>query len=323
MVIKLQYTFLLKVTLNQHQSDNFVICNLKQTSYFNIMNSTIKTNEGKLIKMSIGGYVTQPSFKNPGYIPDNDGKSVIYPGMFGVVNNVKVGDKAFGWAGDHIEPGVSIDSEKINEHFALHYLVCTGNKAIVRSGDAKGKVGIVTGEHARNLIHFDQKTLDKICIGDQVDIITHGRGLKLIDFPEIEIKKIDPNLLKAMNIKVIKGKLIIDVAIELPIRIMGSGAELNSEYVDQDLMSGDRQLMKKLKIDEMKLGDLIVINHADHRWGRSFKKDYVSIAICIHGDSVMTGHGPGIMTIMTGEKQYLGWSISRVANLKKILKIKK
>ena len=44
-------------------------------------------------------------------------------------------------------------------------------------------VGIVTGEHARNLIHFESKTLDKICIGDQIDIITHGRGLKLLDFP--------------------------------------------------------------------------------------------------------------------------------------------
>ena len=50
--------------------------------------------------------------------------------IYGVVNNVKVGDKAFGWNGDHIEPGVSIDSENVNEHFALHYLVCTGNKAI-------------------------------------------------------------------------------------------------------------------------------------------------------------------------------------------------
>ena len=96
--------------------------------------------------------------------------------------------------------------------------------------------------------------------------------------------------------------MIVDVAIELPIRIMGSGAELNSEYVDQDLMSGDRDLMKKLKIDQMKLGDLIAINHADHRWGRSYKKNYISIAICIHGDSVMSGHGPGIMTIMTGKK---------------------
>jgi hypothetical protein len=282
----------------------------------------LKTNEKKLIKMSIGGYVTQPSFKNPGYIPDNDGNSVILPGMYGVVNNVKVGDKAFGWNGDHIEPGVSIDSENINEHFALHYLVCTGNKAIVRSGEAKGKTGIVTGEHARNLIHFEQNILEKICVGDQIDIITHGRGLKLLDFPEIEIKKIDPNLLKSMNFKVENKKLIVDVAIELPIKIMGSGAELNSEYVDQDLMSGDRSLMKKLKIDQMKLGDLIVINHADHRWGRSYKKDYVSIALCIHGDSVMTGHGPGIMTIMTGTKKTLGWRINKKANLKNILKIK-
>jgi len=282
----------------------------------------LKTNEKKLIKMSIGGYVTQPSFKNPGYIPDNDGNSVILPGMYGVVNNVKVGDKAFGWNGDHIEPGVSIDSENINEHFALHYLVCTGNKAIVRSGEAKGKTGIVTGEHARNLIHFEQNILEKICVGDQIDIITHGRGLKLLDFPEIKIKKIDPNLLKSMNFKVENKKLIVDVAIELPIKIMGSGAELNSEYVDQDLMSGDRSLMKKLRIDQMKLGDLIVINHADHRWGRSYKKDHVSIAICIHGDSVMTGHGPGIMTIMTGTKKNLGWRINKKANLKNILKIK-
>ena len=286
------------------------------------MIQNLKTNEKKLIKMSIGGYVTQPSFKNPGYIPDNDGNSVILPGMYGVVNNVKVGDKAFGWNGDHIEPGVSIDSENINEHFALHYLVCTGNKAIVRSGEAKGKTGIVTGEHARNLIHFEQNILEKICVGDQIDIITHGRGLKLLDFPEIEIKKIDPNLLKSMNFKVENKKLIVDVAIELPIKIMGSGAELNSEYVDQDLMSGDRSLMKKLKIDQMKLGDLIVINHADHRWGRSYKKDHVSIALCIHGDSVMTGHGPGIMTIMTGTKKTLGWRINKKANLKNILKIK-
>ena len=281
------------------------------------------SNVESLIQMAVAGYVSQPSFKNPGYIPNNDGKSVIYPGMFGVVNNVKVGDKAFGWAGDHIEPGVSIDSEHINEHFALHYMVCTGNKAIVRSGEAKGSIGIVTGEHARNLVHFEQKTLDKICVGDQIDIITHGRGLKLLDFPDIELKKIDPNLLKSMNLKIVDKKLIVDVAMELPIRIMGSGAELNSEYVDQDLMSGDRSLMKKLKIDQMRLGDLIVINHADHRWGRSFKNDYISIAICIHGDSVMTGHGPGIMTIMTGKRKNLGWNINKKANIKNILKVKK
>ena len=48
----------------------------------------------------------------------------------------------------------------------------------------------------------------------------------------------------------------------------------------------------------------------------------MSIALCIHGDSVMTGHGPGIMTIMTGTKKNLGWKINKNANLKNILKIK-
>ena len=128
--------------------------------------------------------------------------------MFGVVNNIKVGDNAFGWAGDHVEPGVSIDSENPNEHFALHYLVCTGNKAIVRSGEAKGEIGIVTGEHARNLIHFENKILDKICIGDQIDI---GKtvDIKILDKLSsknklLNVKVGDDYIFKNLALKVLK-----------------------------------------------------------------------------------------------------------------------
>ena len=42
----------------------------------------------------------------------------------------------------------------------------------------------------------------------------------------------------------------------------------------------------------------------------------------IRDSSVMTGHGPGIMTIMTGTKKNLGWRINKKANLKNLLKIK-
>lgn len=286
-------------------------------------NKSLNSNYKSLIKMSVAGYVSQPSFRSPGYIPDNSGKAVILPGMFGVTTNVSIGDRAFGWAGDHIEPGVSIDSPNLEEHFALHYLSCTGNKAIIRTGNAKGKIGIVTGEHARILIHFEKKILNLISVGDQIDIISYGRGLKLINYNEIHLKKISPYLLKSLNLKIKNKKVICDAAIELPIRIMGSGAELNSEYVDQDLMSGDKNLIKKYKIDEMKLGDLIVINNADHRWGRTYNNKYVTIALCIHGDSVMTGHGPGIMTIMTGTKKQLGWNINSKANIANYFKIGK
>jgi hypothetical protein len=102
---------------------------------------------------------------------------------------------------------------------------------------------------------------------------------------------------------------------ELPIEIMGSGAELNAEYVDQDLMSGDRTLMAELGIDRMRLGDLIAIRHGDHHFGRSYRKGAVSIALCIHGDSVMTGHGPGILTLMTCRDGGIEYEVDPAANI--------
>ena len=96
---------------------------------------------------------------------------------------------------------------------------------------------------------------------------------------------------------------------------MGSGAELNSEYVDQDLMTGDRALMADLGIDQLKLGDVVVIPNADHRWGRGYRKDAVTIGLCIHGDSVMTGHGPGILTIMSASEPVIEWVIDPNANI--------
>jgi hypothetical protein len=102
---------------------------------------------------------------------------------------------------------------------------------------------------------------------------------------------------------------------ELPIEIMGSGAELNSEYVDQDLMSGDRVLMANLGVDQMRLGDIIAIRHADHHFGRSYREGAVSIAICIHGDSIMTGHGPGILTLMSCSTGGIEFEIDKSANI--------
>jgi hypothetical protein len=102
---------------------------------------------------------------------------------------------------------------------------------------------------------------------------------------------------------------------ELPPRIMGSGAELNSEFVDQDLMSGDRALMAELGIDQMNLGDLVGIRNVDHRFGRSYRDGSVAVCICIHGDSVMTGHGPGILTLMTGPAELLDFHLDPDANI--------
>jgi len=276
----------------------------------------LRTNADRLIEMAVSGTVSQPTLRAPGYIPDNDGLAVVRNGMAGIVYNVRTGDPAFGWAADHVEPGVSIAHADEKLDFALHYLTCIGNEAVVTSGIAKGARGIVTGEHARMLVDFPAETYDGLAVGDTIQIRAVGRGLQLTDYPQVELKKMSPHLLAAMRIEARDdGTIHVPVAMELPIRIMGSGAELNSEYVDQDLMSGDRALMEELGIDRMRLGDLIAINHADHHFGRSYRMGAVSICLCIHGDSVMTGHGPGILTLMTCATPHIRWSIDATANV--------
>ena len=279
-------------------------------------------NENNLIEMAVSGVITTPSVRPGQYIPHPDGQATLLPGMFGITYNVRCGDRAFGWAGDHVEPGVSIDDDaNSGRHHALHYLNCIGNEAMVTSGMATGERGIVVGEHARILVQFSPETHDIMAPGDQIQIMTKGQGLTLTDYPSIALKKLSPRLFHAMAITEAAGRLQVNVAMELPIRIMGSGAELNSEYVDQDLMSGDRALMAELGIERMRLGDLVAIRHADHHWGRSYRKNAVSICLCIHGDSIMTGHGPGILTLMTARDGNIDFTIDPNANLANLLEL--
>ncbi|CAN5835982.1 DUF4438 domain-containing protein [soil metagenome] len=283
----------------------------------------IRTNEDRLVELAIAGSISAPAFRRGPFIPDNDGLSVVRPGMFGYVYNVRVGDPAFGWQGDHVEPGASIDHDDGGIHHALHYLTCMGNRAVVTSGEAAGAEGVVIGEHARILVDFDPEVHEQLCVEDTIQIRAFGRGLALLDHPGVELKKMSPRLLHAMGLETTaEGKLRVPVAMELPVRVMASGAELNAEYVDQDITSGDRSLMQELGIDALRLGDVVAIHHADHHFGRSYRKGHVAIALCIHGDSVMTGHGPGILTLMAATDAEIEWVVDPQANIARYLKIR-
>ena len=66
----------------------------------------LRTNRDKLVCLSVMGVVAPPVRSTP-YRVDRDGVPFVLPGVGGISYNVKVGDPAFGWAGDSIEPGVS------------------------------------------------------------------------------------------------------------------------------------------------------------------------------------------------------------------------
>lgn len=287
------------------------------------MHDGLTWNTSDLVEMAVTGQVSQPAIRQGAYLHWPDGRATTLPGMYGIVYNARVGDRAFGWAADHLEPGVSIAHADERADYALHYLTCIGNAAEVTSGLARGARGVVTGEHARLLVDFEPDVLDRMTIGDTVQIRATGRGLRLNAHPALEFKKTSPALAEAFGLRVDGGRVICPVAMELPARIMGSGAELNAEFVDQDLMSGDRALMAELGIDQMRLGDLIAIRDVDHRFGRSYRRGWVAICLCIHGDSVLAGHGPGILTLITGPEDALGFTIDPTANIATTLAIRK
>lgn len=282
----------------------------------------LRWNTGDLVEMAVTGQISQPAIRQGAYLHGPDGRATTLPGMYGIAYNARVGDHAFGWAANHVEPGASIAHPDEKSDYALHYLTCIGNEAEVVSGLARGARGVVTGEHARLLVDFPPEALENLMVGDTIQIRARGRGIRLVDYPAIEFKKTSPALAEAFGLREDGGKVVCPVVMELPARVMGSGAELNAEFVDQDLMSGDRALMASLGLDRMRLGDLVAIRNVDHRFGRSFHRGWTTICLCIHGDSVMTGHGPGILTLVTGPADQLDFVLDPGANIARLLKIR-
>lgn len=260
--------------------------------------------------VSVQGVVAPP-YRSTAYRVDAEGRPFILPGTGGITYNVKVGDPAFGWAGDHVEPGVSTaaDLEKRAEakNRGYNVLACIGNTAKVVSGDAKGALGVVTGHHGgieHVLIDFDDETLEKLTCDDKILIKAYGQGLELLDYPDIKVFNLDPDLLDKMNIREEDGSIVVKVAAVVPARLMGSG--IGSSDVasgDYDITTTDRREIARLGLDKLRFGDIVAIEDADNLYGRSYRKGAMTIGVVVHSDCLIAGHGPGVATILTTAKR--------------------
>lgn len=281
----------------------------------------VRTNVDTLVEMAVGGEVWPPALRAT-HRADSQGRANVWLGTAGVITNVRVGDYALGWAADHVEPGVSMRNPADGPEHALHYLACIGNTAVVTSGLAKGARGVVTGEHAHILVDFEPEDLERICIGDQIRIESKGIGLEMLDYPDISVRKMSPELFDAMRIEELgDGRIRLPVAAELPPYLMGSGAELGADYVDQDMMSNDRETFEALGLNDLRIGDILLIKDHDHTMNRGYREGAVSIGIINHGDSFLTGHGPGVMDLLSCSTSKIETYIDKTANLAACLKI--
>lgn len=283
----------------------------------------VRTNIADLVTLAVSAHISAPTLDRSPYRPDTEGIGTVMIGTSGIVYNARVGDPAYGWAGDHVEPGLSIAHPDYDVDHAMHYLACVGNEAFVAGGPASGAKGIVTGEHARLLVDFAPDVLELLAIGDRIVIKTCGRGMQLLDHPGVLVKKAAPNLIEQWGLETgSDGRLRVPVVGLLPAHIMGSGAELTPEFVDQDLMTGDRAALAEYGADQLRLGDLVAVMDTDHRYGRGYKPGGVSIGVIMHGDSIMTGHGPGCQDLLVCAQGEIEPVVEPDANIARMLNIR-
>ncbi len=279
-------------------------------------------NKEKLVMQAVQGAISHPMAARTPYRMDREGRGRILPGTGGISYNVRIGDPAFGWAGDHIEPAVSMkisDKNKTNDNYGLGLLACIGNKARLISGDAEGTYGYVTGTHGgidHVIVDFEPEVLEKLKIGDEILIRAFGQGLELDKYPEISVFNLDPNLLDKMNITQKDDFIEVGVTAEIPAHLMGSGIGASSAALgDYDITTGDEEEIKNLDIDKLKLGDFVYLKDCDNTYGREFKKGAGSIGVVVHSDCIKMGHGPGVTTVLTARNNIIRPKIDKNANL--------
>ena len=289
----------------------------------------LKTNEEKLVKIAVQGRIANAA-QFAEFELAHDGRPFALPSTGGIVYNVKTGDSAFAWEGDHIEPGVSaiLDEEKRSSraNMGFNFLACVGNSARVVTGDAKGRKGVVTGHHGgveHVTVDFDDETLAKLTMDDKILIEAVGQGLRLINYPAIKIYNLDPAVLHKMPVRMLRGgKLEIGVTAIAPAELMGSGMGHNNIGTgDCDIMTHDPETVKKLGLDKICLGDFVAIKDHDHSYGRTFRRGAVTVGIIVHSNSTLAGHGPGMSTIMTCAENFLAPVMNSRANLARLLGI--
>jgi len=260
----------------------------------------------------------------------HDGTPFILPSIGGITLNVQVGDPAFGWAGDHVEPGVSCTADTKNpfEHpnISLQLYSCAGNQARVVSGEAKGATGYVIGHHGGSehvIVDFPREVKEQLTYDDKIIILAKGQGLRLVDYPDIMLYNLDPDLLRKMKIKRSgKTKLEVPVTTIVPAACMGSG--VGAPHVakgDYDIMTSDPETVAEYRLDKIRFGDFVALMDHDNRYGRAYRQGAISIGVVVHSNCLSAGHGPGVTTVMTCGTSLIVPVIDPQANIADLLGI--
>ena len=286
----------------------------------------IQINQPDLVMVAVMGQIAHPVGAGNPYRVGHDGVPRILPATGGIVLNHRIGDRCVGLMGDHIEPGVALHNNnrevigaRNGPNLALITYSCVGNIARVISGPCIGKRGLVTGKHGgvdHVLVDFPPAVLQRLQIGDRIQINSHGLGLQLLDYPEINVTNCSPSLLQQWGIRQNGRSLQVPVTHRIPAKIMGSGLGKNTVWRgDYDIQLFDPEVRDRYHLETLRFGDFVAIYGGDTRFGPAYRHNRITIGLVVHGDSTVSGHGPGVTALLTGPADRLQPIVNAQANL--------
>jgi hypothetical protein len=80
--------------------------------------------------------------------------------------------------------------------------------------------------------------------------------------------------------------------------------------------------VRRFSLGTLRFGDLVAIIDADNRFGRSFHRGYFAIGCVVHGESTVAGHGPGVVTLLSGPQSAFSVRADAMANVARVLNIR-
>ncbi|PTL81221.1 DUF4438 domain-containing protein [Vitiosangium sp. GDMCC 1.1324] len=293
-----------------------------------------RTNVDRLVAVAVAGQVAHPIVRATPYRIGRDGVLRLVPGSGGIVLNRRVGDRAVGLAGDHVEAGVSLHNNgrevvgpRDGPNRALMFYSCVGNRARVMSGAAAGAVGSVVGKHGginHVIVDFAPDVKQRLGIGDRIQIDGYGQGLSLPDYPDVRALNLSPRLLRRWGVSAEGRRLHIPITHIVPSQLMGSGLGRSEGVLgDLDIQLSDAGLVRRFRLGSLRLGDLVAICPLDYSFGPTRRPDAVTVGVVVHTDSQVAGHGPGVTPLLMGPRSRFHLVREPGANLARVLGLRR
>jgi Domain of unknown function (DUF4438) len=277
--------------------------------------NVVRHNGERLVLTRLAARV-EPASAN--HVVDHVGRLLVRPGQGGVAPDIGLGDRADGWASDHLEPGASVGHPDPATNDAIGLLACVGNRATVLDGPAAGASGIVIGKHGAVIVALTADAAARLGPGEWLAIEARGVGLAIEDEPDLACHSCSPELLDALVVgHTSDGRLRIPVAIELPAEAAGAGIGMSVSRFNIDLQVDERPIADLAR--GLRFGDVVALRDHDHRWGRRYRRGWVAVGVIAHGHSVGGGHGLGMTTLLSGPLERLAIEPAPDANLIQLL----